>query len=206
VDYQRIIDTTEEFGLIKEEGLQGIGRGIVEAVTQDNDWVVEIGAGNGETTAFIARCLQELPTTGHQIVTIDTFERSSDVPPFPGTFHGEYDKFVATLQRHGVQEKVVLMNCYSRQAAQVLRGGFALLVVDGSHLYENVSADIQNFIPLLKVGGRVWFDDLERPYNGVIRACREYVCGENGLRVVQVYSRYLLAEKYSQRDKLYPCE
>lgn len=48
-----------------------------------------------------------------------------------------------------------------------------LVFIDGDHEYKGVKADIKLYAPLVKPGGFLVFDDVEKTYPGVVKATKE---------------------------------
>jgi hypothetical protein len=123
----------------------------------DGAVVVEIGAYGGRSTIPLALGVQERGR-GY-VVTIDPMPQ----PSMP-----------ANLARAGVSPVVRHVGMGSH-AARVALGDLdvSVLYVDGSHAYEDVQADAQDWLPLVRNGGVAAFNDPSWP--GVYRVLREQV-------------------------------
>jgi hypothetical protein len=91
---------------------------------------------------------------------------------------------------------VTILATTSQEAAPDVPEGFCFLVVDGSHRYEDVKRDIEDYLPKLKPGGIVFFDDYG-PYHapGVRRAVNEFIAGNPWWRIVQHNSNSIILQK-----------
>jgi len=142
--------------------------------------VVEIGAYEGGTTVFMARILTLL---GHRvpIVSIDPFERAqADV----GNPQGHYAVYLERIAREGVADTCMPLVAFSQDAAPVVPERIAVLIVDGSHHYEQVTQDLALYAPKVLPGGLIFIDDYDPLYPGVVRATDEYFIGSPAFRIL----------------------
>ncbi len=76
--------------------------------------------------------------------------------------------------------------------------------IDGDHSYEGAKADINTWVPKVKPGGSLLFDDYSGHFPGVIRAVDQFVDG-NQLRLVQINKHnnyYVVLRKANGSDAL----
>ena len=139
--------------------------------------VVEIGSAWGRSSVFLAAGCRDARREG--LIAIDPhtgdewFLADAELPPFDS-----YDEFLANLTRVGVDDWVEPLVMTSDQAAAAVPiQPIRLLFIDGSHTYEAVSRDIQNWVPRLVDRGIVIFDDYPNPDPtvGVRRAVDELI-------------------------------
>lgn len=193
MDFEKLIEEHTGKGMIEPDGLRLIAKGIELAVKWDGDWMVEIGTWNANSTAFIARCLKMLPTKRHRLYSIDAYERRTDGEPYPSPDLAANE---ATLRAWKVAGLVSLVAATSREAIEgQVPVGFSLVVIDGSHRYEDVAADLQLYGEELRPGGYLWLDDLKQPYVGVIQAAEEFLRWSPGWRVIERASQSVLVQK-----------
>jgi len=134
--------------------------------------VVEIGSWKGRSTVALAlglpvggagRVFAIDPHTGSREHRVD----ANAVDTFAG--------FRANLKRAGVEDRVTPIRDSSLAARSLFEDATVpLLFVDGSHEYEDVSADIAAWQTALTDGAVVAFNDPAWP--GVNRALRESTC------------------------------
>ena len=129
-----------------------IRRNLSRAVKENGDWVLEIGAYMGETTAFMAGLLQGYETQGHRVISVDPFSVHYKEP---FNLVGNKQEYQNKLIERKVFYMVDCLSCTSEEAIKYLGEGFAFLLIDGSHTCENVKLDILNYTPRLKRGGIV---------------------------------------------------
>ena len=128
--------------------------------------LVEIGAYIGQTTVFMAKALRLL---GKQapILSIDPFERAKPDPINP---QGIYSAYLKNTRANHVEDTCLPLVAFSEHAAPVVPEKIGVLVIDGSHRYEDVTKDLKLYVPKLLPGGLVFIDDYVAAYPGVMRA------------------------------------
>ena len=131
--------------------------------------IVEIGAWKGKTTAWLvegARRRADLPA----VVTIDPHERNS------------WEDFSGTVQRFDlVGRGLQIHRARSHDVGENWQRPISLLWIDGSHEYEAVLADIDDFVPHVMPGGWVIFDDAAGgTFPGVERAIDQRMRNRRG--------------------------
>lgn len=109
-----------------------------------NATIVEIGAEFGMSTAALCYAC----ATGSHVYSVDLF-------PANLAFMHHANLTECGLVNHNTQIK----GDSSTMGKQWKGGEIDLLFIDGSHLYEDVKADIDAWIPHVKVGGVVLFHD-----------------------------------------------
>lgn len=136
--------------------------------------VVEIGSWMGRTTRALADNANGL------VVAIDTWEGSAENAEFlkdkPKDFL--FDKFKENLADHIATHKVSPMRMKSIKAAMqfsALGMKFGMVFIDAGHDYQNVSADILAWRPLVMSGGLLCGHDYDWGYPGVVYAVRELI-------------------------------
>lgn len=134
---------------------------------------VEIGSWKGRSTIAIASGLKE---RGGTLLAIDPHTGSREHQPH---FIGTYDDFMRNIQQAGLEHVVRPIRSFSRDArSQVSDDTVSVLFIDGSHEYEDVLQDIVDWLPTLREGAVVAFNDYEWP--GVYRALLEKVAVAGG--------------------------
>jgi hypothetical protein len=136
--------------------------------------VVEIGSWKGRST--VALGLAALERGGTEVIAID---------PHLGD-NGEWDEgtetmeeLQANLERAGVQDVVRTIRAFAHDArTQVDDDSVGVCFLDGSHRYEDVVVDIEDWTPTLIDGATIAFNDSSKP--GVHRALRESVLQAGG--------------------------
>jgi hypothetical protein len=134
--------------------------------------VVEIGSWKGRSTITLACGLRS--RGGGTVHAIDPHGDSALHDACGGD--GTYETFVANVRAAGVAPYVRAI----RSLSTVARLGFAprsvdVLFVDGSHEYEDVLRDIDDWTPALRDVATVGFHDARDEYPGVMRALNEPV-------------------------------
>ncbi|MFO0946672.1 MAG: class I SAM-dependent methyltransferase [Planctomycetota bacterium] len=124
--------------------------------------IVEIGAFKGKSTAWIV----EGATLRDQVmpvVSIDPHQRD--------TWNSFCDTVLRfQLERRGLEVRRAMSHVVGAQWNRPI----SLLWIDGSHEYEDVVHDIEDFVPHVVAGGWVVFDDAAgEPFPGVSKAIAE---------------------------------
>jgi cephalosporin hydroxylase len=139
---------------------------------EDGDLFVEVGAWKGKSTAYMA---VEIANSGKQIKfdVVDTWR---------GSLEHQEDEIVQTDQlynhflsnMHAVQNYYTAKRLTSLQAAQTYADNtIAFVMLDASHEYEDVKADILAWLPKVQSGGILAGDDYHHTWPGVVQAVTE---------------------------------
>jgi predicted O-methyltransferase YrrM len=167
-EFQRawpLIDSVEGFLVspVQERWLFKAARAL-----PDGAGIVEIGSYKGRSTCCLAMACRG---TSKRIFAVDTFN-GNDVD-FP--FRDFLPEFLANLERCGVREHVTPVQGWSSEVACSWREPVHLLFIDGSHEYEDVMADFENFLPHVVPGGIVALHDIGNAFPGPTRAWQEQI-------------------------------
>lgn len=125
-------------------------------------WGLEIGCWQGLATVHLAQLCQ------HHLWAVDPFSGSQEHQQFlvcqpSGWLRARYDE---NLRRCGVAAKVTTLAMLSAQALPLLAEQdrhFSLALVDGSHAFPDVVADLEGVVPLMDPGGLLFIDDINWP-------------------------------------------
>jgi hypothetical protein len=138
--------------------------------------VVEIGSWKGRST--IALALGIRARGSGKVYAIDPHTGGREIVDLLGPVNS-YSEFISNLNSAGVRDLVVPLVTTSHEARMTFPDhGVNLLFVDGSHEYQYVLEDVQDWRAALKDGAMVAFNDPYHP--GVNRALREAVLVRNG--------------------------
>jgi SAM-dependent methyltransferase/predicted O-methyltransferase YrrM len=135
--------------------------------------IVEIGAWKGKSTAWLVEgaCRRSQPA---EVFSIDPHERDS------------WEEFNNTVQRFDLARRgLTVQRLLSHDVGRTWNRPIGMLWIDGSHQYEAVRQDIDDFVPHVVPGGWVVFDDAAGgKFPGVERAIAERMQGRDGFRHV----------------------
>lgn len=106
---------------------------------------VEIGVQYGRSTTVIGMCAKE---RGFHFTAIDNWSENDDTK-----------EHVELLLISEMKLPINLISQGSVQASKKYRRKIDLIHIDGDHSYEGVNADINAWLPKVKKGGFVIFDD-----------------------------------------------
>lgn len=137
----------------------------------DNATIVEIGGYKGKsTTCFAFTCAG----TGKHVYTIDTFNGNNS--DFTGSGRRDfYDTWEQNLERNGLKQYVTPLIGTSQEVARKWKGPIDLLYIDGSHVYDDVLADFNNFYPYVRRGALVAMHDVEPNHPDVVKVWEQVV-------------------------------
>lgn len=133
---------------------------------------LELGVHNGASF-----CCAINNTPGISCYGIDLFEDTHDPK------HKHSDKINLERTHSNIQKNNRFNNYYelfqgdlkgaaSRDFASKI-GEVDLLFIDSGHTYQDVQSDFVNFVPFVRSGGFIAFDDYSQVHPGVVRFCDE---------------------------------
>lgn len=137
---------------------------------KDGAVFVEVGSWKGQSASFMA---VEIVNSGKQIDfwCVDTWAGSPELMNDPDVVSGELQD-VFLKNTHIVREYIHALREESVKAASIFKDEVCDFVyIDADHSYEAVKADIEAWLPKVKVGGVLAGDD--RTAGGVAQALAE---------------------------------
>lgn len=138
--------------------------------------VVEVGAWRGKSTCCLASMVKD-SGKDVKLYAVDTWEGSDEIEhkriieALPTTL---YDDFVGNLKMCGALDSVVPLKMTSVEASKKFSDrSIDFVMIDGSHDYDSVRADIEHWLPKIKPGGVIAGDDYSPSWPGVVKAVDE---------------------------------
>lgn len=132
--------------------------------------LAEVGAWRGQSTITMARYLKERGDTSIEFHVFDTWEGSDEqlhrdlISEIEARGKTLYEEFTDNLATYGVSDWVIPHVMASPAAASIFEDcSLDFVFLDGDHTYEGVCADIDAWLPKLKVGGVLAGDDWKAP-------------------------------------------
>lgn len=139
--------------------------------------IIEVGTWKGASCLKMAAICRDLNLTT-KIYCVDTWLGSlefwTDLKDTPerdlmlkNGYPQVYYQFLSNVVNAGLQEYIIPVPLPSVTAAQVLAHyniTADLIYIDGSHEYEDVKADLKNYLPLLSAEGIMFGDDYNWPF------------------------------------------
>jgi len=123
-----------------------------------NSLLCEIGSFCGKSTISIASAL--IKKKAGILYAIDWHKGSAEFPGYgTGNFKSSFDEYITNLKRFEVTERVVTIKSKSSEAINKVPDKIQFLWIDGSHSYQDVKADFENYHPKLVKGGYLLFHD-----------------------------------------------
>ncbi|MEI7618422.1 MAG: class I SAM-dependent methyltransferase [Actinomycetota bacterium] len=123
------------------------------------DQIVEIGSFRGRSTVVLASAAP----VGVSVVAIDPHAGNDRGPQeldgFVEQAQGDHEIFNANLARAGVAERVRHVRAMSNEAHDQVRGGIAVLYIDGAHRYAPALQDIREWGARVVPGGTMLIHD-----------------------------------------------
>jgi GT2 family glycosyltransferase/predicted O-methyltransferase YrrM/predicted Zn-dependent protease len=147
----------------------------VERAPRSGARFVEVGAWLGRSTIYLAR---RIAASGKdvELTAVDTFRGSPAEEAHRAVVaaHGGSvrPRFEANLRRHGVRDRVAVLEAPSVEAAASFPdGSLDFVFIDADHAYKSVKADVRAWLPKVRPGGVLAGHDYDAA--GVARAVRE---------------------------------
>ena len=91
----------------------------------------------------------------------------------PNVSDATYRTFLANISQSSYPEKVTHHKMLSNEYLAANKKMYTIVYIDGSHLYEDVLADLEGTFPFVVPGGIVWCDDYQS-YISVFTAINEF--------------------------------
>jgi hypothetical protein len=128
--------------------------------------LVEIGSFKGRSTCCLALGCRG---TGKRVYAIDPFDRNE----WDSQQQIYLEEFRQNIERCGISNYVEPTIGLSNEVAKSWTKPIHFLFIDGSHRYEDVMADFEDFLPHVVPGGIVAFHDVCEGWPGVFKAWHE---------------------------------
>lgn len=152
-------------------------RHLVEMIP-DNGFMVEVGSFRGRSLASIADIIIR---KNIKVFAVDIFDKVENPEYVEEDVYkkkeGMLEDFKKTISKFGLSNNLKFFVMKSIDAAKwVKEGTIDLVFIDADHSYEAVKADIEAWLPLLKVGGILCGHDYDKngvSWEGVYKAVNE---------------------------------
>jgi predicted O-methyltransferase YrrM len=152
----------------------------------ENSIICEIGCWMGKSTVGMALANKKL-NKKCKIYAIDTWEGSNEdvhkkiIKDLKDKNTSLYEIFLHNIETYGVEDVVFPIAKTSTEASiNFKEKSVDLVIIDGSHEYNDVLNDIKAWIPKIKKGGMIIGDDYHPNWKGVMDAVNDYF-GENNV-------------------------
>lgn len=131
--------------------------------------IVEIGCFGARSTIAMGLALRELGKG--KIYTIDPWKKEAALEGENQAnqawwnsvdLHDIHKKAMEAIWRNGLDECVIPIRTYSHFIGSIF-SSINYLVVDGNHSETASCRDVEHYLPLVAIGGTVWFDDSNWP-------------------------------------------
>jgi predicted O-methyltransferase YrrM len=169
--------------LKSQEGVMSRFYDLFESGVIEGD-ILEIGCFLGKTTVFLTRMCEEL-YPDRKVFSIDphtddSLQEITAPNKQQGTVHQHFINHTKHLKNHKYYRE------YSFDVACKFEDkSLAFAFIDGLHSYEGVIKDYELYIPKIKLGGIVVFDDYLTPKFGVGRAIKEVISKDDRLKLIK---------------------
>jgi predicted O-methyltransferase YrrM len=127
---------------------------------------VEIGSYRGKSACYIASAMP----SGSTLYCIDPWQNSSQIREKQYQTDENYLRFVDNVSKCGLSDKVVPIRGFSSDVSKQWDKPISFLYIDAGHEYDEVLEDIDSWLPHVKSGSPVLFDDYSPAFPGVQRA------------------------------------
>lgn len=162
-------------GLISEP--VGLRLAELAADVPEDRAIVEVGSYRGRSACYLAAGAQA--GCGAHVFAIDAWNLPGN-PAGKHSFDTARRAFDRQVEFAGLREQITPVTGFSVDVAKAWTGAVGLLFIDGSHVYEDVRADLVAWRPHLHENAIVAFDDYKTPRNpGVTRFVDELIAAGN---------------------------
>jgi len=135
----------------------------------DNAIIVEIGGYLGRSTCSLAfGCVG----SRKYVCTIDPF---ADFVWLGGRNPNFFETWQNNIRKNNLLRYVIPLVGFSQDVAKIWAKPIDFLFIDGSHQYEDVLADFNNFYSYVVPGGIVALHDVEKGHPGVVKVWNQHV-------------------------------
>lgn len=163
IDWATVVDIR---GLHNEEEMLFLYKEILKL--PESSILVEIGTWEGRSAAIMGLAAEKI---NGRVFTIDYYDHSLNY-----SLKEQYQSLALTnenLRRKDIKNVLALQSTSGEMAEKWVLP-IDLLFVDGDHKYESVKADIESWLPKVKIGGFVMFHDYSS-HEGVLPAVDEAI-------------------------------
>ena len=92
---------------------------------------------------------------------------------------GSEQELLANIQSNHAVDRILPLISGSNVAAKILRNDWDFIFIDGYHSFEQTLNDLENYWPLLRLGGILMLDDYVDAYPGVKQAWDEFLLSKS---------------------------
>lgn len=152
------------------------GRRLHELAREAPGEIVEVGSAFGLSTVWIGWGIRESRDPGRSLHCVDTWQHLDTHKGSDGTPTGKSSEpeFQSNIKYAGLNNHICQHLRFSADAArQWPDQSIGMIYIDGHHTYEAVKTDHLGWLPHLRPGAIVAFDDCTPNWPGVLRYQRE---------------------------------
>ena len=159
-----------------------------------NDYLIEIGTNIGQGAVFMAKVFKELKLNT-RIVSIDPFSSAAKKTFNP---QGSYSHYLTLTRQQDAQDLCIPVTAFSQQIHNIFKENVGVLVVDGSHQYEDVRKDLDFYCQTVKLNGYIFVDDVaSKVYPGVYGAFEEWLASHSDFELSYQDESFAVAKRIS---------
>jgi cephalosporin hydroxylase len=152
---------------------------------------IEIGSWHGKTAVFAHKVLHDIDLIW---LAVDPMSLYGE-PVETNNPTGSEQELLANIQSNHAVDRILPLISGSNAAAKVLRSDWDFIFIDGYHSFEQTLNDLENYWPLLRLGGILMLDDYVDAYPGVKQAWDEFQHSKSqNIRVLKK-EWFIVAEK-----------
>jgi predicted O-methyltransferase YrrM len=146
--------------------------------------IVELGSYKGKSTICLAQGSKRV--NGGKVYALDNFIGDSYIGIKKTSF---YNQFLSSIEKYSLKEYVESIRGDFSEAAKSWDKPIRLLFIDGSHNYEDVKRDFENWEPKVAPGGIIVFHDA-LVWPGVSKFVRQVISsGEfSNIKAIETYA------------------
>lgn len=180
-------------------------------ISEQPEIVVEIGTFGGRSLIAQAMALRE---NGHgQIFGIDPWKKEAALEGDNGPENNDYwNKLdlhdihrgcMECVWAHKLDKFAVVIRAKSEDCIKLFHGRYIdILLIDGNHSEECSCRDVELYVPQVKYGGYVWFDDCDwTTTQKALKLMEDYCKCVRDSGTTRLYQRFTLQETLERADK-----
>ena len=133
--------------------------------------LVELGSFQGRSSVAIGAVLPD----GARLHCVDHFQGSSEHYQMNIDVSDLKQGFMKNIEAFGVSDRIETVDMTTLEAATHFEDeSVDFILLDASHDYDSVSADLNAWYPKLRSGGMLFCDDYDPRWPGVMKAVAEF--------------------------------
>lgn len=150
--------------------------------------ILEIGSFEGLSACWFSDVFLTHPSS--TLTCVDPFDVSDTCTPVSNE---TYEMFVSNLANTTNKDKCIFHKTYSDDFFRDNKNTYDIIYIDGSHVPEQITRDMENAFAVLRPGGIMWMDDYLGGHGFAIKRTMDAFLAKYTGKYNVLYSDYQLA-------------